>query len=293
MKYEREFAAFLERDMNAATATVNAYLGDVHELERFCAGRGCTVEGCGSADIAAFLMMLKDSSRSGSTINRKMVSVRKYFEFLVNNGKLQRNPARSIKAPRVGQKDPEFLTVEQVEKLLSQPDDSVRGMRDRALLELMYACGLKASEAADADVSDLDLRIGFISCAGESAKTRIIPIGRPARSALLAYLGGPRASLLGEREDDGALFLNYTGERISRQGIWKIIKFYGSKAGISDDLSPQILRNSFAAHLIQNGADLKSLQELMGNESLTAARLYVTLSRNRIMDVYDRAHPRA
>ena len=159
-------------------------------------------------------------------------------------------------------------------------------------MELMYACGLKASEAADAQCSDVDLRIGFISVKGES-KTRIVPIGRPARKAVLSYLTSVRNQLLKDKEDCGALFLNYAGERLSRQGVWKIIKYYGKKAGIEENLNPQILRNSFAAHMILNGADLKSLQELLGHEDLAATKLYLSITKNRVMDVYDRTHPRA
>ena len=142
-------------------------------------------------------------------------------------------------------------------------------------------------------IGDLNLKIGFISVTSESGKTRIIPIGRPARAALEKYIEGPRKTFIGDAEDDGSLFVNYLGQSISRQGIWKTIRYYGAKTGLGDDLNPQILRNSFAAHMIQNGADLKSLQDLLGHEDITATKIFLSLTRNRIMDVYDRSFPRA
>ena len=171
--------------------------------------------------------------------------------------------------------------------------DSDKGLRDKALLETMYATGMRASEAAAAKISDLNLKIGFISVSSESGKTRIIPIGRPARAALEKYINGPRKVFVGSGEDSGALFVNYLGQSLSRQGIWKIIKYYGAKTGLGEDLNPQILRNSFAAHMIQNGADLKSLQDLLGHEDITATKIFLSVTRNRIMDVYDRSFPRA
>ncbi|MBO4415930.1 MAG: tyrosine-type recombinase/integrase, partial [Lachnospiraceae bacterium] len=140
---------------------------------------------------------------------------------------------------------------------------------------------------------DADLRIGFISCRGDKTKARIIPMGKPARKALIEYMKTPRSNLVNGKKDTGALFLNYNGQRISRQGVWKIIKYYGKKAGISENLNPQIIRNSFAAHMIMNGADLKSLQELLGHEDVSATKLFLNLAKARVMDVYDKTHPRA
>ena len=292
MKYSIDFYTFLEKEKRCSAATLNAYTSDVDEFCAYLAGRGKTEDKAAKKDVSDYLESLKNEGRSMSTINRKLVSMRAYYDYLVAIGQKLANPVAGLKAPKVQHKDISYLSVEEVERLLAQPDDSPLGKRDRALLELMYACGLKAGEAAEANASDLDLRIGFISCRSESAKSRIIPIGRPARAALLDYLGSARAQLLGKKEDSGALFLNYAGVRITRQGIWKLIRFYGEQAGLKD-LSPQILRNSFAAHMIQNGADLKSLQELLGHEDIAATRLFLTLTRNRVMDVYDRTHPRA
>ncbi|MDO5441757.1 MAG: tyrosine-type recombinase/integrase [Bacillota bacterium] len=290
---EKEFRNYLDRDNDSAIATMNAYVSDMKEFESYLQENGKWISVCESADIQDFLMHLKDQGRSGSTINRKMVSIRKYFEYLKATNQIESNPCVKIRVPKVKRKDPDFLSVEQIEALLNQPDDSPKGIRDRALLELMYACGLKASEVSELNVQDVDLRIGFISCRGDKTKSRIIPMGKPARAAILNYMKDVRQVLLADNRDTGALFLNYSGQRISRQGIWKLIKFYGQKSGVSEDLNPQIIRNSFAAHMIMNGADLKSLQELLGNEDVSTVKLFMSLAKARVMDVYDKTHPRA
>jgi integrase/recombinase XerD len=199
---------------------------------------------------------------------------------------------QGIKSTKVVRKELEYLTIEEVEKLLDINDETPAGVRDRAMLELMYATGIRASEVCAANISDIDLRIGFISVKS-SGKTRMVPIGRPARAALRNYLMNARKELLKNKKDDKALFLSYIGERLTRQGVWKILKYRGEAAGLADKISPQILRNSFAAHMVQNGADIKSLQDILGHEDIMATRIYLSLTKNRIMDVYDKAFPRA
>ncbi len=293
MKFEQEFENYLSREKEASQATINAYLGDIREFSGFAEGRGKEAENCGSADVAAYMMSLTDAGKSSSTINRKMSSVRGYFGYLVEKGVISNNPALSIKSPRVAEKSIEYLSVKEVEDLLDAADGTdSKGLRDKALLELMYATGMRASEISSANVSDVDLRIGFISCSTDG-KTRIVPIGRIAKSALDTYLGGPRGDLLRGDENNKALFVNFQGQRISRQGIWKILKYYGEKAGLKTTLNPQILRNSFAVHMVQNGADIRTIQDLLGLEDINAAKLYALAGKNRVIDVYDRTHPRA
>ena len=166
-------------------------------------------------------------------------------------------------------------------------------MRDSAILELLYATGIRVNEIISANVEDVNLRIGFFTCPGEHGKARIIPMGRPARKAVEEYIFDARDILLKDRKSENALFVNYFGQRMTRQGLWKILKEYAEKAGISNKLTPHILRNSFAVHMIQNGADLKSLQDLLGHEDISATQIYLTVTKNRIKDVYDKTHPRA
>jgi integrase/recombinase XerD len=199
-----------------------------------------------------------------------------------------------IKSPKIARKEIEYLTIEEVENLLAQPDKSDIGLRDTAILEVLYATGLRVSEAISANVDDVNLRMGFITCDGTHGKARIIPLGRPSRAALETYIYDDRNKLLrGKDPSQKALFLNYYGERLTRQALWKILKGYAVAAGIKKKITPQILRNSFAVHMVQNGADLRSLQELMGHEDLSSTQVYLSVARNRIKDVYDNTHPRA
>ncbi len=290
----RQYAEYLEKEKSMAVNTRMAYEADVAELHSFLLERGNDQPLTASnTDLVAWMLKLKNDGRSGSTLNRKLAAVRGYYSFFIKKGLISVNPADNIKSPKVKRKQIEFLTVDEVERLLEQPDDTLKGRRDQALLELLYAAGLRVTEAANANVSDLNLRIGFITCNGEHGKARIVPLGRPSREAIEKYVYDIRPQILRDKEDDGALFLNTNGTRLTRQGVWKILKEYAQKAGLENRLSPQTLRNSFAVHMVQNGADLKSIQELMGHEDLTATQIYLSVTKNRIKEVYDRTHPRA
>ena len=231
--------------------------------------------------------------KSSATVNRKLASVRAFFNFLMEDGLLTSNPTTGIRSPRIEKKEIEYLSLEEIDKLITAPDSSVRGVRDRAILEVLYATGIRVTELIEADVEDINLRMGFITCAGEHSKARIVPLGRPARVALESYIYDARDKLLKSDPEETALFVNYCGRRITRQGLWKILREYGVKAGINRNLTPNIIRNSFAVHMLQNGADLKSIQELMGHEDIAATQAYLAVTKNRIKDVYDHTHPRA
>ena len=199
---------------------------------------------------------------------------------------------------RIGRAQYAYITYEpmpqkEIDRLLESPDDSVRGVRDRAILEVLYATGIRVSELIDLNMDSINLRMGFVTCDGQGSRARIIPLGRPARAALENYISGARLQLVRERTEEEALFVNQYGRRITRQGLWKILRDYGEKAELSHSLTPHTLRNSFAVHMLQNGADLKSLQELMGHDDITATQVYLSATKSRLKDVYDRAHPRA
>ena len=180
-----------------------------------------------------------------------------------------------------------------MERLLAVPDDStMKGKRDRAILELLYATGIRASELIEMKLDDMNLRMGFVKCSGEHGKARIIPVGRLARKVMEDYVLDVRPVFLKENQTD-ALFVNYAGRAFTRQGLWKVLKQYGEEAGLELPLTPQIIRNSFAVHMLQNGADIRSLQELMGHEEISATQAYLAVIKNRIKDVYDKTHPRA
>ena len=291
----------LEEEGRKAKNTLDAYRRDVREFHRHIASNGVkAVTEITNADIVSFMMKLKNEGRTGSTVNRKMASVRSYCSFLYKEGVLGNNPADDIKPPHIERKDVEYLTIEEVEAILDAPDDSVKGLRDKAILEMMYGTGIRVSEITEVKLSDINFRIGFITCSGEYGKARIIPLGRPCRMALEQYVDRARNELVsdisasdGSADDNQYLFVNYHGDKLTRQGLWKIVKVYAEKAGVSKKLTPQILRNSFAVHMVQNGADLKSIQELMGYEDITTAQIYLSVTKNRIKEVYDKTHPRA
>lgn len=292
--YTQDFVEYLQKERKMSKNTLEAYTRDVQEFIAFEGARGMSdILETSSTEMVAFLHELKMSGKSAATVNRKLASVRAFFNFLINSGLMQNNPTADIRSPRIERKELEYLTIEEVDRLLSTPDDSVRGIRDRAILEVLYATGIRVSELIDANLEDINMRMGFITCAGEHSKARIVPLGRPARAALENYIYEGRKQLLKENEEEKALFVNYYGKRITRQGLWKILKEYGEKAGINKKITPNIMRNSFAVHMLQNGADLKSLQELMGHEDLTATQAYLSVTKNRIKDVYDKTHPRA
>ena len=290
-----EFREYLEKKKKLARNSVNAYLRDLKEFAAFIMMKnGDSLMEATQADVAAWLLKLKQEDRSAATVNRKLASIRAYYKFTGASGIMSTNPATEIKTPRIARKEIEYLTIEEVETLLEQPDKTAKGIRDMAILEVLYATGLRVTEVIETNLDDINLRMGFVTCNGDHGKARIIPLGRPARAALEAYIYEGRARLLRRKSDEEkALFLNYYGERLTRQALWKIIKNYAAQAGIQKKITPQILRNSFAVHMVQNGADLKSLQELLGHEDLAATQIYLTVSKNRIKDVYDSAHPRA
>ncbi len=292
--YTKDFVEYLHKERKMSKNTLEAYKRDVQEFVTFEGARGMTnLPETTSTEIIAFLHNLKISGKSAATVNRKLASIRAFFNYLMQAGLVASNPTADIKSPKIDRKELEFLSIQEVDQLLELPDDSLKGIRDRAILEVLYATGIRVTELIEANLEDLNMRMGFITCAGEQSKARIVPLGRPARAALENYIYDVRPQLLKDNKEEKALFVNYYGQRITRQGLWKVLKEYGVKAGLKQQLTPNLIRNSFAVHMLQNGADLKSLQELMGHEDITATQIYLTVTKNRIKDVYDKAHPRA
>jgi len=295
------FKEYLLNTKRLSRNSVSAYLRDLPEFQRFLEEKGIhDLDSASKSDVAAWLLKLKKNDMSAATVNRKLASIRAYYKFMIETGGLSEDPTTGIRSPRIERKEIEYLTIEEVDRLLSAPSETDIGCRDLAILEVLYATGLRVTELMFVNIDDVNLRMGFVTCNGAHGKARIIPLGRPARAVLEKYIYEIRPHFRrsnGDGEyaskDDGALFLNYYGERITRQALWKILKSYSEKAGIDKKITPQILRNSFAVHMIQNGADLKSIQELMGHEDPIATQAYLSVSKNRIKDVYDSAHPRA
>ncbi len=292
--YTEDFIEYLKNEKKMAKNSCDAYRRDVSEFVAFEASRGITdVTTASGTEMVAWLHQLKSMGRSASTVNRKVASVRAFYRYLIDQGFAQTDPTTGIRSPKIERKEIEYLSIEEIDRLLESPDDSPRGIRDRAILEVLYATGIRVSELIEMNMDSINLRMGFVTCDGPGSRARIIPLGRPARAALESYVFDARNQLIRERTEEQALFVNQYGRRITRQGLWKILRDYGEKASLSHSLTPHTLRNSFAVHMLQNGADLKSLQELMGHDDITATQVYLSATKSRLKDVYDRAHPRA
>ena len=291
-----DFEKYLSINRKMSENTIEAYGRDIDAYARFLATRGKELNEATNTDVVAYLMDLKSSGKSRSTVNRKLASLRIFYKFMISSGRLTEDPTEEIRSPKIARKDIDYISYEDVLKLLEMPDDSIKGKRDRALFEVLYATGVRVSEIIEMRLADVNLRMGFVSCSGTHGRARIVPMGIPAKEALTDYLEHSRSIMLKDQDPDdpsSMLFVNYLGEPMTRQGFWKILKQYGEKAGIEEKLTPQTLRNSFAMHMVQNGIDIKSLQELMGHEDISATQVYFGEQKNRIKDVYDRCHPRA
>lgn len=289
----KEFMEFLRSTKEMSENSLNAYFRDIKQFAIFLEEKHIRqFDQINNTTIITYILKLKNEGKASATINRTVSSVRAFFDFLFRKGLIESNPVVNIKLPKIDKKIPDYLTQQEVEKLLEQPDNSIKGIRDRAILEVLYATGVRVSELIEMNINDINLKMGFVTCSGEHGKARIIPLGKPSKMALDQYLNGNRDKLL-KGKTESALFVNYAGERMTRQGLWKIIKNYTSKAGIDKQITPQIVRHSFAVHLVQNGADLRSLQELLGHCDISTTQIYTEVIRNRIKEVYDKSHPRA
>lgn len=292
--YLNDFMTFLSAEKNMARNSQEAYRRDVLEFEELLRDKNLLLHEASNTEVVAYLLKLKNEGKSAATVNRKIASLRAFYSYLWEQKLISVNPTVNIKSPKIERKGIEYLTIEEIDVLLGIPDQTMKGLRDRAILELMYATGIRVSEIIEMNQDDVNLRMGFVTCTGEHGKARIIPMGRPSRAAVEEYIYEVRPKFLKEGNDtERALFVNYSGSRLTRQGLWKLLKEYAKTAGIENKLTPQTLRNSFAVHMIQNGADLKSLQELMGHEDISATQIYLSVSKNRIKEVYDKSHPRA
>lgn len=244
--------------------------------------------------LTMYVQSLRQQGRAVATVSRHMVSLRSFFQFLTRRRELAYDPSVHLETPKPEKRVPLILPVADIEKLLGAPDSrSPAGVRDKAMLEVLYATGIRVSELISLQLTDANVPLGFIRCTGSGDKERIVPLGRLACDALNAYLEGPRDSLLKPGSGEQALFLNQQGHSLTRQGFWKLIKKYAAEAGIEADITPHTLRHSFATHLLENGADLRSVQEMLGHADISTTQIYMGMGKARIKDVYNQSHPRA
>lgn len=291
----RDYIEYMKNEKRKAENTLVAYERDLKAFEKFLAGRGVgSLTECTDSDAVAYVLELNRDNKSKPTINRKISAIRNYYEFEIQKGLRTGNPFTRVRSAKGDKRQIEYLTVEEIEQLLALPDDTSKGIRDRALLEFMYGTGARVSEVVRLRFSDVNLRMSFVTLRDSNDESRIVPLGRYARAAMTEYFDKAYDDLKGrERDEDDYVFINLRGDALTRQGIWKILKDYGSEIGIGDRMTPLILRDSFAVHILQNGGDLKTLQELMGFEDMSVGIAYLSVTDIHVKDVFNRTHPRA
>ena len=284
----------LIRVKKASNNTVSSYIRDIRQFSEWLrSNEDISLVHASQLNIQDYLLDLRNSGRSAATASRALASLKNFYSYLVSVGTIVEAPSVSdIHIERGEKKLPQVLTGKEVEQLLSQPScTDAKGYRDKAMLEVMYATGIRVTELIDLNVEDVDLQLGSIKCTG-SRKSRIIPLYPAALRALTVYLRDVRVLMVHDA-GESALFVNVSGSRMSRQGFWKILKYYQVKAGIEKEITPHTLRHSFAVHLLENGADLGSLQELMGHSDISSTQMYTHMIDQKIRSVYDKCHPKA
>ncbi|HOO80281.1 MAG TPA: site-specific tyrosine recombinase XerD [Lachnospiraceae bacterium] len=288
----QDFISYLHNIKKTSANTEMSYKRDLSKVEKYMAIQGLTdVTKITATHLQSYILYLEKNGFAAATVSRNVASIKALFHYLFKNGSITEDVSESLKAPKIEKKLPEILTTDEVNKLLDQPrGSSPKESRDRAMLELLYATGIRVSELINLKTTDINFQVGYIICR-DAHKERVIPFGAPAKRALTDYLKNARAILLADQTSD-VLFTNCSGQPMSRQGFWKLVKFYAKKAGITADITPHTLRHSFAAHLVENGADLRSVQEMLGHSDISTTQIYANMSQNKIREVYARNFPR-
>lgn len=287
------FIHYLAIERGLAENTLVSYYHDLQQYMSFLAERDVKVEEGTAGLIIAYLQGLEKKGRKPATISRHLAALKSFHHFLVQERVIMRDPTADLEAPRLGRRLPRVLSIDEVEFLLGQPrTNRPAGLRDKAMLELIYATGLRVSELVSLNVGQLNLEMGFVRCLGKGQKERIVPVGSVASYWLRCYLEQARPKLVKETEEE-ALFVNQQGQRLTRQGFWKILKKYARLAQLDTNITPHTLRHSFATHLLENGADLRVVQELLGHADIATTQIYTHITRRHVREVYERTHPRA
>jgi len=286
------FITYLHNVKKKSLNTELSYKRDLTKMAEYLSEHG--VEGLAQVDeniLEEYVKYLNDNGFAAATVSRSVASMKAFYHFLLNEGEIDKDPSVSLKAPKIEKKLPEILTTDEVVRLLDQPKgDSPKEIRDKAMLELLYATGIRVTELMNLRISDVNMQMSYIMCK-DNTKERMIPFGKEARNALNKYLETGRDAMVEDAKSD-ILFANCSGQQMSRQGFWKLIKYYAKKAGITADITPHTLRHSFAAHLVENGADLHAVQEMLGHSDISTTQIYATLNHNKLREVYAKAHPR-
>ncbi|KPU28107.1 recombinase XerD [Caloranaerobacter sp. TR13] len=289
-----KFLEYLLYEREASNNTIESYSRDLRQFKKYIIENEINdFKLVNKTTIITYLVYLQKIGRAPSTVSRNLASVRSFYQYLLNEGIVKKDPTVNLQSPKNEKKLPQILTPKEVELLLEQPDlNTSKGVRDRAMLELLYAAGIRVSELVALDIDDINLQLGFLICSKSTSNERNIPIGRFAINILHEYLLNHRRNFVKDNNVK-ALFLNYHGKRLTRQGFWKIIKSYTKKINLNKAITPHTLRHSFAVHLIENGADLKSVQEMLGHSDISTTQVYAKITKPTLRDVYNKTHPRA
>ncbi|HWQ42880.1 MAG TPA: site-specific tyrosine recombinase XerD [Desulfosporosinus sp.] len=289
---EKQYLTYLNVERGLSENTRQSYERDLRQLLVFLRQRETDFIGCEANDLFLFLLKWKEKGKAPRSIARGTATLRGFFAFLVDEGKRNDNPSTYLETPKLNQPLPKVLSEATMDKLLQVEEKSVLALRDLAMLEVLYSSGLRVSELIGLRLSDVSLDVGYVRCIGKGSKERIIPLGEPAVTAIGLYLNGLRKRLCGKLKSD-ILFLNAHGRPLTRQGMVYILKKWGQTHHINRTISPHMFRHSFATHLLEHGADLRSVQELLGHADISTTQIYTHLTRKRLLDVFQRAHPRA
>lgn len=290
----QEFIDYLGHEKGLATNTLESYGRDLRQYHGFLAeDTSQTLETASQATIVAYLMFLRKQGKATATIARRLAALKAFYQFLLKENYVAKNPTDDLSSPRLERSLPKVLTVGEVERLLNQPDTSnPAGRRDKAMLEVLYATGIRVSELVNLNLEDIDFRESFVRCMGKGSKERVVPMGEIAVKSLKSYIELGRPKMVSNPREQ-ALFLNHHGRRLTRQGFWKIVKKYAVQAQIHKEITPHTLRHSFATHLLENGADIRAVQEMLGHADISTTQIYTHVTKDRLKDVYAKSHPRA
>ena len=288
----QNFIQYLHQVKKTSENTEVSYARDLKKMNQYLTAQGIhDVSEVTATSLNSYVLFLEKEGRKPATISRSIASMKAFYHYMEKEHKVSEDPSERLRAPRIEKKMPAVLTQEEVTRLLEQPGaTSPKELRDTAMLELLYATGIRVSELISLKVSDVNLAMEYLTCS-DSHKERIIPFGSIAKKALSRYLELGRPKLVGDEQEEW-LFTNCAGQQMSRQGFWKLIKSYGKKAGIEAEITPHMLRHSFAAHMVGNGADLKSVQEMLGHSDISTTQVYAQIGHRRMREVYVNAHPR-
>ena len=291
-KQIKNFLNFIENDKKVSQNTLQSYRRDIMQYSAYIEDNKINYLKIDEKGIRDYLKYMNDIGKKSSTISRSLASIRSFYQYLLRVKKIKKDPTEGIQSPKIEKRVPSVLTSQEVELLLEQPKNvDLKGIRDKAMLEFAYATGMKVTEIISLDLEDVNLEEGYVVCKGRE-RTRNIPLGSLSIKALKDYIENSRNILIKD-ENVKALFVNTNGQRLTRQGFWKIVKYYKEQAHISKDITPHILRHSFATHLLQNGADLKAIQTMLGHSDISSTQIYMQFQDATIQNIYKKAHPRA